>query len=75
MYPKLHWLLEHVVEFAERLRFWGLSSEQSIEHLHALINEDARHFSAIKDREAFFRQLSRLQTARNFVFDRNFNYN
>jgi len=69
MFPKLHWLLEHVLEFAERLRFWELSSEQSIENLHAKLNEDGRHFSAVNDREAFFRLLARNQAARNYVFD------
>jgi len=50
--------------------YWGLSSEQSIEVLHAMINEDHRKLAAVKDRRVFFYQIAKYQYLRNYYFDK-----
>uniref|UniRef100_A0A914CBS8 Uncharacterized protein n=1 Tax=Acrobeloides nanus TaxID=290746 RepID=A0A914CBS8_9BILA len=59
----------HYNEFDYRRRVCGLASEQSQEHLHKVINEDKRHFSAVKNKEELFRKNAILQTLRNYNFD------
>lgn len=58
------------MEFVRRHGFWGLASEQSIEHLHAKINDDSRTFAAVVQEEGLFRQIARIQDCRNFYFDK-----
>lgn len=36
--PKMHWLLHHVVPYAESRNSWGLVSEQAMEAVHAHFN-------------------------------------
>ena len=67
--PKEHWLIKHVVQFARRHAFWAMGSEQSVEHLHALMNTDFRRFAAIRNEEELFWQVARLQIIRNRFFD------
>lgn len=60
----------HTVDFARRHNYWGLASEQIVENIHSVVNEDlARRFYHVKDQESLYRQLARLQTVRNFYFD------
>uniref|UniRef100_A0A914DX30 PDZ domain-containing protein n=1 Tax=Acrobeloides nanus TaxID=290746 RepID=A0A914DX30_9BILA len=66
---KMHWLLCHVNEFVQKHGFWSLASEQGIESLHAVINEDFRQFWSTKKEETLFRQIIRQQALRNYFFD------
>lgn len=56
--------------FAKAYIFLGCASEQPIEHLHKKMNEDSRTFAAIVEEQSLFKQMAKLQTLRNFFFDK-----
>ena len=67
--PKVQLLLRHTLPFVEKYKLWGRSSEQSIEHLHAVVNKNFRRFCAIKNTKKLLLQILELNVLRNFVFD------
>ena len=47
--PKLHWLIYHIPEIAERYGSVGQTVEQAIESLHANLNVHGRHYVCIQN--------------------------
>ena len=67
--PKGQWLLRHVLPFIKKHGFYGTASEQGVEALHKLINNDLRRLCAIRNEQMLFFQIVELQAQRNFFFD------
>uniref|UniRef100_A0A914I1J2 Uncharacterized protein n=1 Tax=Globodera rostochiensis TaxID=31243 RepID=A0A914I1J2_GLORO len=67
--PKLHWLLAHGPDFAKRWGWFGFLSEQSVEHLHHVLNKQGDRFKHFKGDELLLK-IGEHQTLVNAVFDR-----
>uniref|UniRef100_A0A914HV52 Uncharacterized protein n=1 Tax=Globodera rostochiensis TaxID=31243 RepID=A0A914HV52_GLORO len=67
--PKLHWLLAHAPDFARRWGWFGWLSEQSVEHLHHVLNKQGERFKHFKGDELLLK-IGQHQTLLNAVFDR-----
>uniref|UniRef100_A0A914HUI7 Uncharacterized protein n=1 Tax=Globodera rostochiensis TaxID=31243 RepID=A0A914HUI7_GLORO len=67
--PKLHWLLAHAPDFAKRWGWFGFLSEQSVEHLHHVLNKQGERFKHFKGDELLLK-IGEHQTLLNAVFDR-----
>ena len=49
--PKLHILAAHVPEFINEHSWWGLLSEQGVEHLHSVYNKLVSSFKSKKSKK------------------------
>lgn len=49
--PKMHVLMHHVVDFAQKYKTCGLLSEQSLEHSHAVINRQDRILKNVQQKQ------------------------
>uniref|UniRef100_A0A183C151 CxC1 domain-containing protein n=1 Tax=Globodera pallida TaxID=36090 RepID=A0A183C151_GLOPA len=68
--PKLHLLSAHVVPFARSHLWWGLISEQGIEHVHRMCNNLAGRYAHLGDPEKVVEKLAKHLTLLNALHDR-----
>lgn len=47
--PKLHLLACHLIPYMREHHTWGRSSEQAIEHFHAVINNLKTHYAPVRN--------------------------
>ncbi|CAO4382179.1 unnamed protein product [Caenorhabditis nigoni] len=67
--PKLHNLLEHVMDFTRRHGTWAKTSEQGIEAYHAAYNTLKLQFRTIKNRKLRASYIFRSLLFKNSIFD------
>ncbi|KAL3094680.1 hypothetical protein niasHT_029947 [Heterodera trifolii] len=68
--PKLHLLTAHVVPFARSHLWWGLISEQGMEHMHRMCNNLAGNYSHLGSQEKIVEKLVKHTTMLNALHDR-----
>uniref|UniRef100_A0A914HSI4 Secreted protein n=1 Tax=Globodera rostochiensis TaxID=31243 RepID=A0A914HSI4_GLORO len=68
--PKLHLLSAHVVPFARSHLWWGLISEQGVEHVHRMCNNLAGRYAHLGDPEKVVEKLAKHLTLLNALHDR-----
>uniref|UniRef100_A0A183CT15 PH domain-containing protein n=1 Tax=Globodera pallida TaxID=36090 RepID=A0A183CT15_GLOPA len=62
---KLHLLSPHVVPFARSHLWWGLTSEQGVEHVHRMCNNLAGRYAHLGDPEKIVENLAKHLTLLN----------
>ncbi|KAL3075859.1 hypothetical protein niasHT_032062 [Heterodera trifolii] len=68
--PKLHLLTAHVVPFARSHLWWGLISEQGMEHMHRMCNNLVGRYSHLGTQEKVVEKLVKHTTMLNALHDR-----
>ncbi|KAL3090448.1 hypothetical protein niasHT_028405 [Heterodera trifolii] len=68
--PKLHLLAAHVVPFARTHLWWGLISEQGMEHMHRMCNNLVGRYAHLGTPEKVVEKLVKHTTLLNALHDR-----
>ncbi|KAL3070968.1 hypothetical protein niasHT_040124 [Heterodera trifolii] len=68
--PKLHLLTAHVVPFARSHLWWGLISDQGMEHMHRMCNNLVGRYSHLGTQEKVVEKLVKHTTMLNALHDR-----
>ena len=63
--PKLHWVIQHIPEYAETMRSAGMTNEQVIESFHASMNHFRRFYACIQNTEQRYKAQAKNQWARS----------